>query len=269
MQVNDEFGYGALLSPIDKRDYTLSKVENAFPLEFKLKGLPHIKNQSIISSCVAFALSYINEIYYQRETGEFREFSVGYIYGNRNDMEYKGKGLFVRDALKTLMNDGNVFYSDLPYNQEVPKIIETVSINKPKLKDKAYLNRISGFARVNTEEEIKTSLLAGIPIIASYPVYKRAFSCDFNGNMGIPDETDKHTGNHAVLIVGWTKDDKYIIQNSWGVLFGQGGYAKIPMEYPSNEMWIVTDNITNKLIKPPKWFWLINWFYKLMGVFGI
>ena len=78
--MSDKFVFGALFSKPDVRDYTARTELTEFPAEFEL-DMPSVKNQMNISSCVANALSAVVEYFNEKETGEYLEMSVGYIYG--------------------------------------------------------------------------------------------------------------------------------------------------------------------------------------------
>ena len=89
------------------------------------------------------------------------------------------------------------------------------------------------------------------PVIGGFHVFKNFFRDDFVETkgiyvesvsyLGIPgvdyqDVEDSWYGSHAVVIVGWGKDtiqdeivDYWIVRNSWGAGWGEGGYFKIAM----------------------------------------
>ena len=57
-----EQGLGAVLSPIDVRDYQLVCSSSAsYPTSFELENMPEVKSQGLVSSCVAHALATIIE----------------------------------------------------------------------------------------------------------------------------------------------------------------------------------------------------------------
>ena len=90
--MEDKFILGAIESPVDLRDYDYSMLAGAtdveMPESFELDYDIPIQNQGNVGSCVAHALmemkSYIDNDMY----------SIGFIYGNRNDDDYQGNGVY-------------------------------------------------------------------------------------------------------------------------------------------------------------------------------
>ena len=121
-----DFGLGAIDSPTDLRDYDYSMVtgsseEIEIPEKFELDYDIPIQNQGQVGSCVAHALmemkSYIDNDMY----------SIGFIYGNRNDNDFQGSGLIPREALKHLVKEGDCLKASFDYNIEYPAIKEKIS----------------------------------------------------------------------------------------------------------------------------------------------
>ena len=61
----------------------------------------------------------------------------------------------------------------------------------------------------------------------------------FGTHVKVPTKDSKKTGGHAMCCVGWNKEG-WIIQNSWGILWGDHGYCYMPYEYPADEWWGIT-----------------------------
>lgn len=261
--------YGCIASPSDFRDYIISASESEFPSEHIL-SVPKVKNQSIVSSCVAHTLSSANEFYYQKESGAESEFSAGFIYGYRPPEYYQGKGMFIRDGLQTLINVGNVPDYVFPYNEEIPKIKKMVDEKLEELKPKAEGYKISKYARLDGINEIKTCLLNGLPVVMSIPVYKKAFKPTTTGTIEAPKADDVKDGSHAIFCYGWTTingKEYLLILNSWGIFWGKAGKANLSVKYPINEAWGIADNSNSPIIVKPKYFWLVNLFYELKKLF--
>ena len=89
-------------------------------------------------------------------------------------------------------------------------------------------------------ENIKYVLARGYSVAFGFTIYS---SISDDANIPFPKETDRRSGGHAVLAVGY--DDNHnigsdnngrnvpslIIRNSWGPIWGEGGYGYLPYEY--------------------------------------
>lgn len=247
----EEYGFGALPSPKDIRDYKLSAAAikyETFPESFKLEPVM-IKNQGVQSTCVAHALSSMVEFFNLRDTQHKYQFSTDFIYGCRTDTDYLGEGMFLRDGLKVVQKYGDVLYTQLPGNTNVPTAREKVFANFDILTEQAKPNRISTYYKIKTINEIKYALIHDGPVPASMKWFKDAkVKSD-----GLYTYTSKEIRSyHAVLILGWDKD-KLIIQNSWGKTWGNHGLFYVPFNQIKDifcEFYGVTDENNVDIIQP-------------------
>lgn len=246
----EKYGFGALPSPKDIRDYHLSAVALTsvkLPESYMLKPV-RIKCQGSQSTCVAHALSSLIEYYNLRDNGFNYVFSTDFIYGCRTDDDYLGEGMYLRDGLKVIQKYGDVRHSQLPGNTDVPTARKKVFADFDNLTKLALPNRISTYYRIYSLNELKYAILTGGPAPASMRWFK--------GTTVKADGVYHYTSTeiqsyHAVLVVGWTKD-YLIVQNSWGITWGQKGLFYVPINKLDEvfcEFYGVTDNI-NDVVKP-------------------
>ena len=261
-----EFSFGALDPQVDIRDYQYVpdmmslETEDDLPKSFKLDIRPDIKNQGSVGSCVAHTSAEIAEYYNKKQQNSDEKMSVGYIYGCR--YSYKGSGMYLRDALKTLKNNGIALHSEFPYNREVPEIIDLFKAVKEWKTDTP--NKISTYfsiSTINRNYKIKKALLDYGPVMVSIKWFK-----DFKVKNGIiTSSLDGEYGGHCVMLYGWNENG-WLIQNSWGKGWGIKGTATYPYEFPFKEVWGITDTIVNKndiKIKKDTKFW--NTVYKFIN----
>ena len=234
---------GVLPSPEDARDFVARSV-NIFNLPDEyLAPDTEILNQSSIGSCVAHACAQAMSHYEQSNAGNHNDYSRGYIYGNRRETDHQDEGMITREALKNLNHCGDVLYDDFPYNKKYPEVKKLIAENSEELAKLAAEHKIIEYFRCYDEFQIKDAIMNNGGVIVCVPVYS-----DFGRDLH-KTKTDKLTGHHAMLIVGWTKDNKWIVQNSWGALWGYEGKLLMDFDYPANEYWAIsieTDNIKPK-----------------------
>ena len=242
--MNEERKFGALLSPVDLRDYkaNIPYKSISLPSEYTLNHTT-IKNQGPVNSCVAHALSSmlekVNNINY----------STGWIYGYRPIGYYQGEGMYPREALKTLQKMGAVTQEEFPYNIEMTEAKTKVDENLTLLEAEADDFKISAYAKLNSINEIKSWLFTkNIPVPVS--IATEDLKLDENNIIQIP--TAYPNSGHMMLIIGWNETG-FIVQNSWGSEWGNDGTAILPYEYEIKEAWGITvDDISasNDVKKP-------------------
>lgn len=241
---------GAILSDVDVRDYKVvcTTKTTKFPKNFELE-MVRVKSQGDINSCVAHSLSSIIEYYNNKQNNDPTEMSVGYIYGNRTTSKHKETGMVIRDALEAARLYGDVYkesYGDVD-NVEVPVAIDLFEKNRNKLYNEGYSHRISQYCKANTVSAIKTSLMAGNPVLmamiwyADMEVVDGVLTTSYAG----------HDGGHCMIIYGWDERG-WKVMNSWGEKWGDKGSMIVPYNMKLAECWTLIDNIIEgAVIKKP------------------
>ena len=235
--------FGALKSPFDARDYELVATSVDFPESFELPKVT-VKNQGSVGSCVAHAASSVVEYHHKRQHDEKKVFSTEFIYGLREPGYYVGDGMCIRNALNTLRKYGDVPQSDLKGNNDYQKAMENVNADLYDLLDKAYPHRVSSYFRVYDENAVKSALMQHGYVLVSMDWHKGAKLVN-----GVYTPTDTVSGRHAIVLYGWNKKG-WLAQNSWGGNWGNKGRFVIPFDFKFNEMWGITDNITEDIVRP-------------------
>lgn len=250
----------AVKSAYDIRDYTIT-ADSQFPETFCLETVP-VKNQWHIPSCTAHALSSVCEYHHKKQHGEYVRFSTEFIYGLRENGYYVGNGMVIRDGLNTLLKYGNVLEGDCVGNHNYVKAMNHVSRDADHLKELAYPHRISGYFKINNADELKTALMKHGVVVVSMNVYNMGLL--LNDVYTYNDKNDY--GRHCVFIYGWNEKG-WLVQNSWGYLYGWDGRFIIPFDFKFNEMWGITDNIEAGNINKPKRNKVLDVVYSLVNEF--
>ena len=220
----------------DPRDYKVARFipnqdmiqEKEFCLDLP-DNLNITKDQSWYSACVGYAFSTAVSIITYQKTHKWIDFDPFMIYGTRSG--YFGKGMYLRDAADIVYTEGAFFTRDFGIKQEVPQITKTVKRFKqehPDLVEYAKTFCVEGYAFCDTNEEVKTALKNGMPVLVAYDVEGSMYNPDKNGYVKYPQK-GKYYGSHCMVIVGWTSDDHWIVLNSWGS--GENGKGALYIDF--------------------------------------
>lgn len=163
-----------------------------------------IKNQGTTSTCVPNSISSVVD-WKNKMNGVHRDMSIDYIYEQRSNSD--DNGMSIKEALSFMKNYGYVS------NDEYKKL------DKETLKKKG--TKIVFYARLLSFLYMKKSLVINGPLVIALPVYDSNRIDFWNGS--------NFEGGHAVCCVGYDKDG-FIIKNSWGASWGDGGYTHLPYE---------------------------------------
>lgn len=231
-------GLGAIRDLFDLRDFKASVKEGyqyCFADSFSLE-MPAVKNQGTVCSCVAHALATELEYFDKKETGHSHKFSTNYIYGNRRESSWKQEGMMMRDAIKTAKKYGDVSYTALPGNAEVPEAISLFENVADNCFSEGSVNQISRYFQLTTEEDIKACLVDYGPVMISVDWYTGSYCDEDVLRLAVGNKR----GCHCMLIYGWCPQG-WLVQNSWGTKWGSGGRAILPYDTVLNEAWGIED----------------------------
>ncbi len=249
--MSKNLGLGAIPSPKDERDYSLEvmglSIDPSAPLKpYKLgvKGELPVYNQENTSQCVDYATITIKQAIYLILEGKIMEFAHGFIYGNRRNMYYKGEGLILRDALKSVVQDGVVPKENFTGGKTAIECITAVNEKLSELLYTASGWKSKTYIRMSCAQEIVYCFWKyKIPVLAAFKVYSSIFGTQSNGI--VPEPSGAYLGNHAVALdeVLYYGDIPYYgFQNSWGKEWGNKGFGSIRIE-EVYEAWALINDV--------------------------
>lgn len=220
--------------PSDPRDipYSVSKsvlrdLPTSVDLRSRFKTQPF--NQGAIGSCgpqtAAADLLFDQE---QNENPDTMPSRLFIYYATRTIMGTvnQDSGVYNRDMCKALNKYGWANESLWPYQ---------VSQFRTKPPQSVYLDaarrKVTRYERVQqTLDQMKGALAQGDPFIFGFAVFNNIDDAQRTGNIPMP--SGGQVGGHDVLLVGY--DDArqvFLLRNSWGTNWGDGGYGTIPYAY--------------------------------------
>ncbi len=215
-----------------------------------------IEDQGQIGSCTAHAAVGIVEYFQRRSFGKHLDGSRLFVYKTtRNLLGLTGDtGAWLRNAMGALVTCGIPNESFWPYtdanpafDEEPTQFVYAIADNFETLKYFAHDPLKAFVPPANVVKSVKEYLVKGVPSMFGFWGYTSFDSGDQPGHIPIP--TAVELGNdadwgHAIVAVGY--DDKrkitntisnktttgaFLIRNSWGTTWGQGGYGWMPYDY--------------------------------------
>lgn len=255
--------YGCNKEKYDRRDYKSyvcsAKTEN-LPDRYEIK-MPEVKDQGIVNSCVAHSLATFLEETYKQDNIEF---STGFIYGYRPIGYAQGEGMYPRDAMKTIVKLGDVPKHNFDHNKEMPEIKSLLDENLKSLQPIAELYKADSYSRIYTMREIKKCIFNDIAVPISIPVYNDlAYDKE---TFIIQGPAGKINGYHMMIIYGYNEHG-WLVQNSWGKEWANGGRAILPYGYEIDTAWAIDTENNNVVTYTTVWQKLYNLILKIMKIF--
>jgi len=207
---------------------------------------PPVYNQAQYSSCTgnAIAGAFEFELIKQGIT-DFTPARL-FIYYNERDAEGDvsvDHGAQIRTGIKTVNNLGVCSEALWPYDS-------SDLLTKPS--DDCYTDALNNtvtqyLALDNDLGQLKTCLSSGSPFVFGiilHPSFESGVVAQ-TGYIPMPSPGEGSIGGHAVLAVGYDDTQQYfIVRNSWGPDWGDGGYFYLPYDYVSNgalatDFWVI------------------------------
>lgn len=154
-----------------------------------------------------------------KETDEFRA---------RPETMIEGAGTTLKAAVDVLRLYGAVPDTLLPFKLDTAMYTG----NENAFYATAAANKIAGYFNLQLDlAHWRTWLVQHGPILVGLNVDKTWDEATSTG--GKLDEFQPNTvrGGHAVAVVGYTDDDRFIVRNSWGTAWGDSGFAYASEDY--------------------------------------
>lgn len=240
-EIPDDMTFGEIWEEPDERDYTLDMIIKRppeVPEEFWYEYPYPIKNQGGVGSCVAQTLTSIREVNYHRK-GEEKLFSPGFTYACRVEVNtnHMGPGMVAGAAVKEMGKVGAVLQDDFPWYEEMPDLYYNhFEPNKAELIEKAGEYRIAEpygvYARLRSLDEIFDALYVLGPTTISMVMFREYEDPPWSENdyRMTPPVEGTARGRHMMTVLGWKKD-AFIVKNSWGDWWKDGGYFYVPFHF--------------------------------------
>ena len=179
--------------------------------------------------------------------GEFKPSRLFIYYGERK-MEGstdQDSGAMIRDGIKVVHKLGCCDEALWPY--DVDKFTEeppAAAYAAAKAHKSVRYYRVA-----QCERMLKGCLAAGFPFVFGFTVLSSFETEEVakTGLMPMPTDGDQQLGGHAVCCVGYDDAKEcFIVRNSWGNSWGDGGYFYMPYKYMTDSG-LASD------------FWTIRW----------
>ncbi|MDP3331370.1 MAG: C1 family peptidase [Methylococcaceae bacterium] len=211
-----------------------------------------MEDQLNLGSCPANAGVGLLEYYERRAFGKHIDASRLFLYKTtRNLLGWTGDtGAYLRTTLEALVLFGVPpedywKYDVSKFDNEPTAFLYTFASNYQAIK--YYRLDPSGTTKATLLNAIKTNLAAGLPSFFGFTVYNSYTQANAanKGAIPFPTAVDKIVGGHAVVVAGYNDSlvikntntgavatkGAFLIRNSWGTGWGDGGYGWLPYEY--------------------------------------
>lgn len=168
-----------------------------------------------------------------------------FIYWCERDLDGttdQDSGAQIRDCVKAMATFGVCREKIWPYTSQNMYI-------KPG--DVAYADavnhKITTYTRLVSHDQMKACLANGYPFMFGIFVYQSLESEEVaaTGKVPMPQPDEQCIGGHAIMCVGYDDTNRwFIIRNSWGPSWGDGGYFYLPYAYVENpnlaeDFWVI------------------------------
>lgn len=211
-------------------------------------AMPPVYDQQQIGSCTANGIGAAVEFMLRSE--KLTDFMPSrlFIYYNERAMEGSvgfDSGAQIRDGVKSVAKQGVCPEDEWPYDGDPadPDGSWPAGHRAAMKPTSACYAAASGTTAVVYErvvqqaDQIRAVLAAGDPVVFGFTVYA-SFESEQVAQTGVvpmPGPDEEQLGGHCTVIVGY--DDqatRFLVRNSWGTGWGQGGYFTMPYEYVTN-----------------------------------
>lgn len=262
--LNRIFGRGWLPDSPDSRDYTCQtdSISDMYPKlgvkqiqDFEIpeslvdlrEWCSSIENQGSFNSCTAHAGVALVEFFVKKAYDKDFEASPLFLYKvTRKLIGFEDdSGAFLRDTMKAMVLFGippEEHWNPEDINDEPSAFCYAFAQNYQA--DEYFRLDTPNTSPCDLLHHIKIHLYLKLPTMFGFRTYTSFDEVSTNGKIPFPSTSESHTGEHAVVAVGyndhleienWRNEKKTVgallIRNSWGKDWGDGGYGWLPYDY--------------------------------------
>jgi C1A family cysteine protease len=192
-------------------------------VDWRAKGaVTQVKDQGQCGSCWAFSATGVLEGYYYLKYGKLLSFSEQQIVSCDLGQNEGCNGGYPELAVEYAAKSGLDLEKDYPYKAADAKC-------KFSAWTAVKINTGYQFVTANSTEALMTAIVAS-PVSVSIEADEDVFQLYTSGII----QSCGANIDHAVLAVGYTKD-YFIVKNSWGTDWGNGGYVQIGTDNKPNK----------------------------------
>ncbi len=234
--------YGWIPDLPDQRDRTfrpsgfLAAAAPTPPAVDLRSACPPVYDQGQLGSCTGNAIA--GAVHFERLKQRLSDWAPSrlFIYYNERAMEgtiASDSGAQIRDGIKSVATQGDCPEVEWPYDPSQLATAPPAQCYTDALRYTAY----SYFAVQQDLADMRACLAAGYPFVFGFTVYESFESAEVarTGTVPMPGPLESVVGGHAVLAVGYDDaSSTFLVRNSWGPDWGQGGYFTIPYAYITN-----------------------------------
>jgi hypothetical protein len=231
--------------PPDARDYEWQDLPSmVLPSSVDLSHfLISIEHQQQTNSCVAQSGTSILEavkaaIHVREQLSRLHLYWHARSYIGATDQD---SGCYLRNACKAMYRVGVAPEAVWPFYEEGVYVQPTYDVDAA-----AASNKATRYERIASARQIQEALTTGHPVFLAMQLERSFF---YLGNVkphayaGMSKPGAEYVGNHAMAIVGYIPGH-FVIANSWGSGWGQGGYCFLPMSVvitDSQDIWVIRE----------------------------
>lgn len=207
-----------------------------------------VEDQKTIGSCTAN--SAVGALEYLRKKNGVDPSDLSRLFVYYNTRRLKGTvdqdtGATIAECMAAVMAYGAPRADLWPYDDQVRWREEPPR----EVYENAALNEALQYARVSPGVGVLGSIAAEFPV--NFGIFLPKIAYDIAGQTGaVPELTEEQwhgepAGGHAMLIVGYDLLSRlYLVRNSWGAGYGDGGYITIPFSVmdrgaPAEGFWVL------------------------------
>lgn len=201
-------------------------------------GCPPVYNQGELNSCTANAIAAGLEFLQAKERlPQVFVPSRLFIYYNERVIEGtvdQDAGAQIRDGIHSVATQGAPPESLWPYEMS---LVYTQPTPEAYQAAQGHVSLLS-FRLSQDLLAMRACLASGYPFVFGMVVYASFEDEATVGQSGVvpmPAPGEAVVGRHAVMAVGYNDSSgRFLVRNSWGANWGQGGYFTIPYAYLGN-----------------------------------